>query len=175
MIKIIKYIFIILMFFLGIYFICKFKDVTKKESFVSGECQNVLIQEGNDILLYNKQMAKIPGVNPIKFNNLEEYVEFLEWHRSHNIRCPVLYFQKSIDVQGNDVYAIRPSPTDLQGGIPHVLPNDNGKYEKSKLYDAGRDDPPFNSNSYPAYDKDNQYIGLEVPLDEMKKPSIELE
>ena len=132
----IKYIIIIIMFLLGIYYICRFKYIlkNKKETFISGKCQNVLIQEGNNILLYNKNMAKIPGVNPIKFNNLEEYVEFLEWQRSQKINCPVLYFQKSIDVQGNDVYAIRPSPTDLQGGIPHVLSSETNFPRKSKLY-----------------------------------------
>ena len=37
--------------------------------------------------------------------------------------------------------------------------------EKSLLYDSTRDDKPFNMNQYPGYDMDNQYIGLEVPLD----------
>jgi len=172
--RIIKYIFIIVGFLLGIYFICTFKKTLKKEGFVNDKCQDVLIQEGSQILLYNKGLAKIPGVNPIKFDNLEEYVEFLEWQRSQNIRCPILFLQKTIDAQGNDVYAIRPSPTDLQGGIPHTLPTQTGAVEKSKLYDAGRDDPPYNKNSFPSYDKENQYIGLEVPLDEMKQepPSL---
>ena len=77
MIKIIKYIFIILMFFLGIYFICKFKDVTKKESFVSGECQNVLIQEGNDILLYNKELYKKRQNVKIRHDLRKYYDKFL--------------------------------------------------------------------------------------------------
>ena len=36
-----------------------------------------------------------------------------------------------------------------------------------KLLDAGRDDPPFNKNSYPGFDQKNQYIGINVPLDKM--------
>ena len=41
---------------------------------------------------------------------------------------------------------------------PHVV-------EESLLYDSTRDDKPFNTNQYPGFDMDNQYIGLEVPLD----------
>ena len=163
----IRYIFIIVVLMLGVYFICNFNKKIQ-EGFSTGECQDILIQEGPKIALYSKKMAKIPGVNPIYFENLEEYIEYLNWQRNHNIRCPVLFFQKSIDAQGNDVYAIRPSPTDLQGGLPHELPNIGGKRDKSLLYDASKDDPPFNTNSYPSFDPHNQYIGLDVPLDKMK-------
>ena len=37
----------------------------------------------------------------------------------------------------------------------------------TKLFDAGRNDPPYNQNSYPAYDPQDQYIGLKTPLDKM--------
>ena len=60
----------------------------------------------------------MPGINPIEFNNLEEYVEFIEWQRSQGIMCPVLFLQHMNDAQGQDVYKMRPSPTDLQGGLP---------------------------------------------------------
>ena len=33
-----------------------------------------------------------------------------------------------------------------------------------KLIDASRDDPPFNDDSYPGFDKDNMYIGVNTPL-----------
>ena len=36
-----------------------------------------------------------------------------------------------------------------------------------KLIDSGRNDPPYNTNSYPAYDKANQYIGIHTPLDKL--------
>ena len=35
------------------------------------------------------------------------------------------------------------------------------------LVDAGRNDPPYNTGDYPAFDAWNQYIGEEVPLDKM--------
>jgi hypothetical protein len=52
------------------------------------------------------------------FHNLEQYVEFIEWQRAAGIRCPVLYVQNTYDAQGERVYKIRPSVTELQGGAP---------------------------------------------------------
>ncbi len=83
----------------------------------SSRCPNILIQKGAKYYLYNSNIVKVPGVNPIMFNNLEEYVEFLEWQRGAGIRCPVLYVQNTYNAQGERVYKIRPSATELQGGL----------------------------------------------------------
>lgn len=84
----------------------------------SGRCPNILIQKGSAFFLYNSKLAEVPGVNPVRFNNLEEYVEFLDWQRSQGIRCPVLYLQEVYDTQGNISYKVRPCVTELQGGLP---------------------------------------------------------
>ena len=62
------------------------------------DCPNVLIQDGKKLLLVNKKKATIPGVNPILFENLEEYTEYLKWQRKQGIVCPVLYFQGSYSI-----------------------------------------------------------------------------
>ena len=80
-------------------------------------CPNLLIQKGTTLYLHNTNLATIPGVNPIRFDNLEEYIEFIEWLRSQGIKCPILFLQHSVNAQGESVYNIRPSPTDLQGGL----------------------------------------------------------
>ena len=140
----------------------------KQEAFTNNkECPNILVQDGKHIILYNSRVAKIPGVNPIKFKNLEEYVEFLKWQRYEGIDCPILFLQHSYDIQGNSVYKNRPDPTDLHGGLPSVAPLMNNDIIQSKLLDAGHDDPPYNKNLYPGFDPQNQYIGLETPLDKM--------
>ena len=165
-----------LVFILGLYFICvsgKTKEGFTDRNGNVHRCPNVLIQKGTRFFLYNSTLANVPGVNPVTFNNLDEYVEFTRWQRSQGIRCPVLYVQESYDAQGNPVYTARPSPTDPQGGLPvHQLPIPPGGPPGSsepitKLFDAGRDDPPYNCNSYPAYDQQDQYIGLNTPLDQM--------
>ena len=139
-------------------------------------CPNVLIQNGAELELHNTRLAKVPGVNPIHFENLEQYVEFTRWQRSQGIRCPVLFLQHSFDAQGQPVYKARPSPTDLRGGAPDLFPmkpqgvSSQGPQHAepdSKLLDASRDDPPYNTHSYPGYDPQDQYIGLDTPLDRM--------
>ena len=54
------------------------------------QCPNLLIQEGAKLHLYNTRRANVPGVNPITFQNLNEYVQFTKWQRSQGIRCPVM-------------------------------------------------------------------------------------
>jgi len=74
----------------------------------------------------------------------------------------VLYLQEVYNTQGERIYKARPSPENMQGGL-----RDSRPQEDTKLLDAGRDDPPYNRNSFPAHDPQGQYIGLETPLDNM--------
>ena len=174
----IKLIIIGIVFLLGLYFSCNYTSQNIIEGFdtSTSNCPNILIQKGKEFYLHNSKMAKIPGVNPVKFNNLEDYVEFLDWQRSQNIKCPVLFLQHSYDAQGKPVYKFRPSPTDVQGGLPpvltygtdaHAIPLSAQEPHQTKLIDAGRDDDPYNENSYPAYDPINLYQGEYTPLDKM--------
>ena len=122
-----KIIFILVLFLGGIYFYTKYTNPKMLESLttMNGElrCPNILIQKGAKYYLYNSNIAQVPGVNPIEFNNLEDYVEFLEWQRGAGIFCPVLYVQNTYDVQGNRVFKVRPSVTELQGGLPPSIPS----------------------------------------------------
>ena len=85
-------------------------------------CPDVLVQKNDKLFLYNTKRAKVPGVNPIEFDSLEDYTEFLEWQRSQGMRCPVLYLQSSFDAQGNETYKMRPSVSAPQGGLPPSVP-----------------------------------------------------
>jgi Ni,Fe-hydrogenase I cytochrome b subunit len=42
------------------------------------ECHNMLIEKDGKIYLYNSRLPNDPGVNPIQFDNLDEYTEFLK-------------------------------------------------------------------------------------------------
>ena len=168
-----KFLFVLITFLFGIYFIYKStQPYDGLEPFTGNDCPNVLIQRGNEIHLENSHRAKIPGVNPIVFKSLEEYTEFLKWQRANQIRCPILELQRSYNAQNEEVYSVRPSLQDPQGGLPNEPTYDIGLKNDveapfEKLLDAGRDDPPFNKNSYPGFDEKNQYIGLNVPLDKI--------
>ena len=186
---------LILVFFMGLYFYMKASDKNFAEGFTNNtikRCPNLLIQKDNKFYLYNSKVAKVPGVNPVEFDNLEDYTEFLDWQRSQGIRCPVLYLQHTYDAQGNPVYKVRPSVSEPQGGLPPSIASSSGDiiYEDplmtddisqkllypnpTLLVDATRNDPPYNTNSYPAYDETSYYIGTTTPLDVMNIKQEEL-
>ena len=183
---------LILVFLIGMYFYAKNGDSGSDEGFTNNQstgprCPNLLIQKGSRFYLYNSKLAQVPGVNPVEFDNLEDYTEFLDWQRSQNIRCPVLYLQETYDAQGNRVYKSRPSVSEPQAGLPpssaapmgiasQVPPFMESSLEPvgepaypnpTLLVDATRNDPPYNQGSYPAYDQTSYYIGTTTPLDVM--------
>lgn len=168
----IKLLFILFIFLGGLYFYIFYsKNPRLLEGLTTnnGEkrCPNLLIQKGSKYYLLNSNIAQVPGVNPIEFNTLEEYTEFLEWQRGAGIRCPVLYVQNTYDAQGNRVYKVRPSVTEPEGGLPPTTPVPI-PLKFTELVDAGRNDPPYNQGSYPAYDQTSYYVGAITPLDMVK-------
>ena len=160
---------ILLVFLCGIYFYAKTADPNYYEGLTNNSglrCPNILIQKGAKFYLYNSKVAKVPGVNPVEFDNLEEYTEFLDWQRSQGIRCPVLYLQQSYDAQGNEVYKSRPGVSEQQGGLP---PSGPTYPNPTLLVDATQNDPSYNINSYPAHDQTSYYVGTTTPLDKMNQ------
>jgi hypothetical protein len=173
-----KIAFMLVLFLSGLYFYIYYTSHPKLLEGLTtnnGElrCPNLLIQKGTKYYLYNSNITQVPGVNPIEFNNLEEYTEFLEWQRGAGIRCPVLYVQNSYDAQGERVYKVRPSVTELEGGLPPTtsvpLP-----LKFTPLVDATRSDAPYNQGSYPAFDQSSYYVGSITPLDQIKNSNYNM-
>ena len=182
MIKNIKLIIICSLFFMGLYYYLYSENLVENFSMSKNKCPNILYQKDNKVFLYNSTKAKVPGVNPISFDNLEEYSEYIDWLRSNGIQCPILYLQKSYDTQDQLVYKIRPSPTELQGGLSEKTiylknmqnkmhdesPDKDIEYlyppEELDIIDANND-TDFNKKMYPSFDPQNLYIGLNTPID----------
>jgi hypothetical protein len=121
-------IFLLVVFLSGMYFYAKYSNPEILETLQNNtkpRCPNLLIQFGSKFYLYNSNVKKVPGVNPIEFNNLEDYTDFLKWQKTVGIKCPVLYVQNTYDAQGNRVYKIRPSVTEPQGGLPPSVSNNS--------------------------------------------------
>lgn len=135
--------YIIITFMAGLY-VCLNCSSSKIKEGLTPRCPNLLVQNGNEIWLKNTNLADVPGVNPVIFHSLEDYLEFMDWQKSQGIKCPVLYLQKEYDAQNNPKYTQK-SPT--------------------LLLDASRNDPPYNKNSYPGFDPLNQNIGDVTMLD----------
>lgn len=173
-----KYTTIIAVFIIGLLFYVRYAGGRLREGFSSYRCPNVLLQKGSEFFLFNSKLAEVPGVNPIRFATLEDYKEFLDWQRSQGIKCPVLYVQQSYDAQGNEIFQQRPDPFNPQGGLssvsaidanmPPTPPPPPPVSDTELLFDAAHDNPPYNWKMYPGYDEQNQYIGIETPLDKME-------
>ena len=101
---------IVVVFIIGLCFVMKYNNIEGFDNKLHARCPNILIQKGSAFLLYNSKIAKVPGVNPLRFNNLDDYVEFMEWQRSQGIRCPVLYLQEAYDAQGKPSSQRAPKP-----------------------------------------------------------------
>jgi hypothetical protein len=138
------------------------KDNIKDPKDLSGQypCPNVLLRRGNRLLLFNTYLPE-SEMNPLPFQNLDEYLNYIEIQRNKGYRCPVLYLQEENDAQGKDIYRIRPSPFSLEGGLPPEMPNPR------PIMDATRDNPPFNQNLYNGFDPYNQDIGVYTDLDKI--------
>jgi len=99
----IVFFFILILFVWGIYFLVQ----RPVEPFVSGKCPTTLIKDGNQYYIYDPSMAKVPGVNPIPFKNLDEYKEYIDWQRRNELQCPILHLEKVYNAQGTQMYEIR--------------------------------------------------------------------
>lgn len=162
----------LLLFFLGLYVYCtqriRFENFTdaKYEALQNrtkepARCPNVLVKRGNQLYLYNTTDRN--DAIPMHFNNLDEYIDFVNKQREQGIHCPILYLQEENDVQGNDVYRVRPSPFDLQGGMQPV----NGKGQA--VMDASRDGSEYNKNMFHGFDPYGQHVGVVTELDDIHK------
>ena len=167
-----KNVLIIILFIMVTYFVLTYTSADFKEALTmknqDSRCPNVLIQKGAQLYLFNSKKKEIPGVNPIVFNNLEEYVEFVEFQRATGTICPVLYLQHTSEANGTESYKIRPSPTNLQGGLSGVpassFPSSPPPRQSvSNLLDGSRNNPPYNINSYPGYDDSDVQQGDFTP------------
>jgi len=125
-------------------------------------CPDLLIQKGTVLALYNTQQPIVEGQNPVQFSSLDDYIRYLEIQRKTGINCPVLYLQQESNTQGEDVYRMRPSPFDLQGGLP-TLPQPS----VVEINDANRLNPPYNKDNYPGFDPQGQYVGIYTNIDKM--------
>ena len=127
----------------------------------SPDCPDLLVRSGTKLYLHNTKAPK-GEMNPTEFNSLSEYLDFLKQQREVGIRCPVLFLQEEVNTQGQTVYRARPGPNDMVGGLPiqptaNVLP--------AEIFDASRDNLPYNKDQYAGFDAHGQHIGEFTELD----------
>lgn len=156
-------------FILGLIYNLSYRHVDLFEGFeLQDKCPNLLIKNGKELHLLNTKKAKIPGVNPIKFDNLEEYAQFVKYQKYMNINCPVLYYEQTYDVQNNKGYRLQSDPFNKKNGLPSNL---SKKYNVTQsnipLEDASMSNPPFNVSHFSGIESENQNIGIKTDLDDI--------
>ena len=170
--KLVIVIFCIFTFLAGLYFYVTIDEPfeTKKQDV---SCPDVLIRKGGSLLLYN---SKDPKAEVLPFYNIDEYINYLEIQRRAGKHCPVLFLQYESTAQGTDVYRMRPSPFDLQGGVPPNIdptlfqPNFDPSQIRSidgrpvEVLDANRDNG-YNQNMFAGFDPYGLHIGQRTNLD----------
>jgi hypothetical protein len=161
-----KLITIIVAFSIGLFFCLRYKSEDLLENFQGmGQCPDMLVKKGKELHLINTKKALIPGVNPIKFNSLEDYAEYVKWSKKVGIKCPILYYEQTYNTQNERGFRLLDDPINPSAGLPSNLPAPRQPAQTQMLTDANRDDPPYNENNFSGFDADNQYIGVKTPLD----------
>lgn len=160
---------IISFFIIGLLFTLTYKHSDLVEGFdMNDKCPNLLVKKGKELHLVNTKKAMIPGVNPIKFNDLEEYAEFVKYQKYMNINCPILYYEETYDVQNNKGYRLQSDPLNKKGGLPSNISNKyNVTNTNNPLKDASMDNPPYNVDHFSGVENQNQNIGVRTKLDEI--------
>ena len=152
------------------YYINSYKYYEPLENKTTTPCPNMLIEKDGKYHLYNSKKKIVSGVNPITFNNLEDYTKFIEWQNNKDISCPILYLQYSSDAQNNELIQVKSSIFENEGGLPiknkELLQQDTSV--ENQILDATKDNNAvFNNNMFNGFDAQNQDIGLDTPLDKI--------
>ena len=162
----------IILFLFGLYIVSTYSAKQITEGFsgpvygVPGEtpkegCPDLLIQKANKVYLYSTNEPEIQGVNPIVFDNLHQYTEYIEYKRIKGIRCPVLHLKQIYDTQGKSSYRFYAPPESPL--TDRCLHNQFQNIERG-LINSG-----FNPGNTPSYDSTLQNLGVYTPLDAMEK------
>lgn len=115
------------------------------------ECPALLVRKGSELVLYDKSQNEMT-----RFSNLDEYIEFTKNQKARGADCKILFLQQESNSQGKDVYRVRPSPFELDGGSHPV-----------DIIDAGRKSSVYNVNNYPSFDPMGLQVGQFNKLDKV--------
>ena len=170
--KIVFLIFSFVLFLAGMYFYLTFSLEGMENRMVNvqaedNSCPDLLVRRGKSLLLYNTKKPNKDGENPLPFYNLDEYINYLDIQKRKGIVCPVLFLQYESTAQGTDVYRMRPSPFDLQGGTPSDLDISSLKMLDGRpieILDASRDGR-YNQGLFAGFDPMGLHNGEYTELD----------
>ena len=151
-------------------------DTQQEDVSVDPQCPDLLVKQGNKLMLVHSKSPKSEN-NPMYFNSLSEYISHVEKQRQQGLRCPILFLQEENNTQGETVYRMRQSPTNMNAG-GQVLPTQIGtsvshpsplppSSQTVQIMDASISGNVFNKDMYPGFDSHGTYVGVYTTLDEI--------
>ena len=176
MIKMLKFFLLIFLFIIILnifkkYYYTPVPYNSTAEGFTSGKCPTTMIKRGDQILLYNPNYVKVPGVNPVVLKSLKEYEDYVKWQRANKLDCPILHLESMYNTQGLEQYEIKSSfksstPTGpLNHELPHIYKTPD---LNTMLQDNDNHNDKYNKNFHSPYDPYNQEIGVYTSKDLIK-------
>lgn len=168
--RVLVILFLILTFIAGMYVTYNAKEPMTNSSVEepkSTACPNLLIQKGNMLYLQDTNAPTVEGTNPIVFHSLDDYIKYYNEQRKKGAQCSALYLQQENNAQGEDVYRIRPSPFQLDAGLPTMNSARQPTFSPVPVIDANDDNKPYNANNYNGFDPAGLQIGIYTDLDKI--------
>jgi hypothetical protein len=165
-----KIIIITIIFLFGLHYYTYFYKNRKIEGYENKKKKNMLIEHDGKIYYLNNNIKIEKDKNPLVFENLEEYKEFIELENSTGKKTPVLYLEYTTNTQNDELIQVKSSIFENNGGAQFEYKDDK-YYNKHRMLDASQEISNnkivFNDNMYSGFDKENQNIGRDTPLDRM--------
>jgi len=116
------------------------------------KCPDMLIQKGTKYLLYNTYNPE-SSTNPLVFDNLAQYAEYIEVENEKGNKCPILFVQQVLGAQGETTYKIKNDPENPQDidckntiNIPIPIPTQSVYDSQKQQPNAYK--PPYNRQLY---------------------------
>jgi len=136
-------------------------------------CPTLLIKRGNKYMLFNKNMPEEVGQNPMFFDNLDQYKDYVETQRKmYNQQCPVLFLQEENNAQGENVYRMRNS--EEGGNVDPLLLGSVQDYFMNKTNVTPKFGPPVGPQAFnqPPTNNGISLGNYGVPVNELEQTEI---
>ena len=136
-------------------------------------CPTLLIKRGNKYMLFNKNMPEEVGQNPLFFDDLDQYKDYVETQRKlYNQQCPVLFLQEENNAQGETVYRMRNSQEN--GNVDPLLLGSVEDYFMNKTNVTPKFGPPVGPQAFnqPPTNNGISLGNYGVPVNQLEQTSI---
>ena len=145
-----------------------FDNFSETKHDLKQECPNILVKDGDRLELLNTRKPRVPGINPVYFDNLEDYAEYYKHQRANNINCPVLFYQSTYDTQNKKGWRLLATPFEPNAGLHSGPTMENSREVEMLLTDANTSGGKFNQNQFLAFDPEDQLVGIKTKSDKVE-------